>query len=102
MSIYAESAAKVVGSNVVVASAGTQVQITATPTPCVWVMVTAAPANTGGIVVGDSSVDGTADAETGVSVAKGTTETFFVKDASELWVDAPTSGDECAVLIGKV
>ena len=102
MSIYAESAAKVVGSNVVVTTAGTQVQITATPTPCVWVKVTAAPANTAGIVVGDSSVDATGDAETGITIAKGTTETFFVKDASELWIDAPTSGDECAVLIGKV
>ena len=29
-------------------------------------------------------------------------ETFYVKDASELWIDAVTSGDECGYLIGLV
>lgn len=102
MSIYEGSAAAIVSGNFVVDTAGTQEQLTATSTPCVWVKVTAAPANTGGIVVGDSNVDGTADAENGITVAKGTTETFFVRDASLLWVDAPNSGDEFGYLIGKV
>lgn len=102
MSIFTESAASVVGGNKVVTTAGTQVQLVSTSTPCVWVMITAAPANTGGIVVGDSNVDGTADAEAGISVEKAKTETFYVKDASVLWIDAPNSGDECGYLIGKV
>lgn len=102
MSIFTESAASVVGGNKVVTTADTQVQLVSASTPCVWVKITAAPANTGGIVVGDANVSGAADAETGITVAKGTTETFFVKDASVLWLDAPNSGDECGYLIGKV
>ncbi len=103
MSIYSEPAAKVLAGNRVVTTAGTQVQLVTTPTPCVWVKITAAPANTAGITVGDATnVDPTADAEAGVTIAKATTETFFVKDASELWIDAVTSGDECGYLIGKV
>lgn len=102
MSIYQESAESVLGGNTVVTSAGTQVQLITTSTPCVWVKVTAAPANTAGIVVGDANVDATADAETGITVAKGATETFYVKDASKLWIDAPNSGDECGYLIGRI
>ena len=100
--IFDGPATGVTGGNFVVTTAGTQLQLTATPTPCVWVKITAAPANTGGIVVGDADVDGTADAESGITVAKGTTETFHVSDASLLWVDAPNSGDEFGYLIGNV
>lgn len=102
MSIYNGPATSIVSGNFVVDTAGTQERLTATPTPCVWVKITAAPANTGGIVVGDSNVDGTADAENGITVAKNTTETFYISDASLLWVDAPNSGDEFGYLIGKV
>ncbi len=102
MSVYTESAASIVSGNFVVTTAGTQQQLSATSIPCVWVMITAAPANTAGIVVGDANVDGTADAENGITVPKATTETFFVRDASLLWVDAPNSGDEFGYLIGKI
>lgn len=102
MSIYNGPASSIESGNFVVDTAGTQERLTADSTPCVWVKVTAAPANTGGIVVGDADVDATADAENGITVAKGETETFHVMDASLLWVDAPNSGDEFGYVIGKV
>lgn len=102
MSIYEGPASKIVSGNFVVTTAGTQQRLTATSTPCVWVKITAAPANTAGIVVGDADIDATADAETGITIAKGTTETFHISDANLLWVDAPNSGDEFGYLIGKV
>ena len=94
--IFDGPATGVTGGNFVVTTAGTQLQLTATPTPCVWVKITAAPANTGGIVVGDADVDGSADAESGITVAKGTTETSTSEtDPCSGWTP-PTRGTSSA------
>jgi hypothetical protein len=76
------------------------VQLTSTVTPCVWLAITAAPANAGNIVVGDANVDATADAENGISLAAGDTFVLPVNDVSMVWIDATTSGDEVGFLYG--
>jgi hypothetical protein len=100
MSISLEPATKIVGGNKAVATAGTQVQLTSAVTPCLWVGITAAPANSGSVTVGDANVDATADAENGLSLAAGDTVVLPVNDVSMIWIDAATSGDEVGFLYG--
>lgn len=102
MSIYGGPASSLLGGNKVVTAAGTQERLVASSTPCAWVVITAAPANTGKITIGDSSVDATADAENGVTLEAGASFTVPINDATNVWLDATVSGDEVGYLIGKV
>lgn len=103
MSVYEQPAATLEAGNTVVTAAGTPVQLTSTSTPCAWVKITAAPNNGGNITVGDEdNVDATSDAEAGVTLDAGVTETFYVQNANVLWLDTTNSGDEVGYLIGKI
>lgn len=100
MSIFTGPAKRLGNGNTVVTTAGTQVQLTATRTPCAWVIVTAAPANGGNITVGGPDVDATADAESGVTLDALQSVTIPVADLSEVWVDTTNSGDEVGYVYG--
>jgi hypothetical protein len=102
MSIYEGPVTSLVGGNKVVTTAGTQVQLVTTSTPCAWVIISAAPANAENIVVGDANVDATADAEAGISLDAGQNIRLDVNDASMIWLDASASGEEVGYLIGAV
>lgn len=98
MNLRAES----IGSaNRVVTTAGTQVQLTTTSTPAVWVIITAAPANGGNITIGGPDVDGTADAESGMTLDGGqTTPLLPITDLADIWIDTSNSGDEVGYIYG--
>lgn len=102
MSVYDGPATSLGTFNKAVASAGTQEQITSTSTPIAWVVITAAPGNSGSIAVGGANADATADAELGVSLAAGDSIALPINDLSAVWIDATTSGDEVSGLYGRV
>ncbi len=88
---------------VVVSSAGTAVQISATSLLVGAVMIQADPSNSGNIFVGDSSVAST----NGIVVAPGSAlpfdpqvlranDEFF--DLSQIYIDAATNGDFVRVI----
>lgn len=100
MTIFNTPPTSLLTGNTAVASAGTRVQLTTTKTPCAWVVVTAAPANAGNIVVGDVNVVATSDAERGVTLDGGDSITIPIADVSSVYIDADTSGDEVGYLAG--
>lgn len=71
-----------------VATAGTQVKLSNTSIACYQVMITAAPANSGDIFVGDKDVDNTY-----VALAAGDSHTIDIDDVSKVWIDAATNGE---------
>lgn len=85
---------KVVGElggvgNATVTTAGTAVPLSTTSIPCTRVIVHAVG---GHIVIGDSNVVYAAASRKGVWLAKTQRETFYVKDVSDLYVDAASDG----------
>lgn len=91
-------------TQVTVATAGTQVQVSTSNLPITTIVISAPAANTGVIYVGNSDVSAT----TGIEVAKGTSvsitadmsgraggEEFILSD---FWIDAATDGDKANVL----
>lgn len=100
MSARATSVRELGVGNKAVATAGTAEALVSASTPCAWVVITAAPANTGNITVGDSNVVAAADAEAGVTLAAGDSLTLPVLDLSIVFIDATVSGDEVGFLYG--
>lgn len=76
-----------------VTTAGTEVQLTTTSTPCSWVVVTARPANTGKIVVGDSAIVATAGSERGIVLSAGSSVSLPVDDVSKVYIDSTVNGE---------
>ena len=94
-------ASSIVSGNRVVTTAGTQVQLVlSTTVTSEWVVITAAPANTGRITVGDANVDATADAEAGITLGPGDSVSLPVRNLSSVWIDSTVSGDEVGYLYG--
>src|SRR5688572_2590163 len=80
-----------------VTTAGTQVQLTATSTPCGWVTVTARPANTGVIAVGGSTVDATAGSERAIALLEaGQSVGIEVDNVNKVYIDSTVDGEGVA------
>ncbi len=71
-----------------VTTAGTQQKLSTTSIQCYEVMITAAPANTGLVYVGDSNTDNTYPA-----LAAGDSMSIPIDDVSKVWVDSATNGE---------
>jgi hypothetical protein len=102
VSIYANPASSIVSGNTVVTTAGTRVPLSTTQAVIAWVIITAAPANTGKITVGGVDVVATADAELGVTLSAGDSITLPVNNLNSVYLDSTVSGDEVGYLYGKV
>src|SRR5690242_19354455 len=90
----------VLSGHVTVSSAGTAVQLIATPTACVGVWCSALPGNTKEVTVGDSSAKAGAGTEQGVVLLPtGQPQFIHVNDASLLWVNAQISNEGMSFLI---
>lgn len=77
-----------------VTTAGTEVQLTTTSTPCSWVTVTARRANTGAIAVGDASVVAAAGSERALFVlGPGDSCVVPINNVNEVWIDSTVSGE---------
>ena len=72
-----------------VATAGTQEQLTATPTPCVGVWIRCKASNTGNIFVGGATVGST----NAIPFPAGTFLQISCQDASDLWIDSSVNGE---------
>ena len=102
MSNYGNPASSIAGGNTVVTTAGTRVVLSSTNANVAWVIITAAPANTGKITVGGSDVVATADAEVGITLSAGDSLTLPINNLGSIWLDSTVSGDEVGYLYGKV
>jgi len=75
-------------------TAGTPVQLTATATPCMGVWVAGDTGNASVIYVGTTTVDGVEGQQRGISIEPAGNSIFIpVSDASLIWFDANTNGD---------
>lgn len=86
------SAGPLAGAAVVVATAGTRVQLSAVSVPCKAVLIQmrkAAGANTGVIYIGGAGVT----SANAVSWAAGSVVTWECDDVSDLWIDASVNAD---------
>ena len=83
----------IVSGTQTVATAGTPVQLVATPTQAKRLDVTAGYNNTDMVTIGGSGVVGALSGRKGVPLASGNTYTFTITDVSQIWVDAVHSGD---------
>lgn len=83
-----------VNNQVIVASAGTAVPLSATSVPVFSVTIKAAPTNSGAIYIGDSSVS----SSNGFLLSKGDTVSFDISDLTNIYVDSETSNDGVYVL----
>ena len=86
------SAGPLAGAAVVVTTAGTRVQLTASDVPCKAVLICAkkaAGANTGNVYIGNSGVS----SSNAIPWAPGSIIEWEVDNVNKLWVDAATNGD---------
>ena len=83
----------VVSGTQTVVTAGTAVQLVATPTQAKRLDVTGGYGNTDIVTIGGSGVVGAQTGRKGVPLAAGNTYTFTITDVSQVWVDAVHSGD---------
>lgn len=85
----------------VVTTAGTRVPLTATATPCSWVMVIALTSNTGQVNVGDNGVVAAADAtERGVPLLARESVTLPARDVAKVFIDSRVNGEGVTYLYG--
>lgn len=85
----------------VVTTAGTEVQLTTTSTPCSWVTVIALTSNTSQVSVGDSGVvAATGATERGVPLFAGDSVTLPVNDVSKVYIDSRVNGEGVTYLYG--
>lgn len=85
----------IVSGTKTVTTAGTAVQVTATPTTIKSIYVSADMGNVKSIVVGDSSVVAALSSQRGIQLIPGATPIKLdINDLSLLWVDALSSGDK--------
>jgi hypothetical protein len=86
---------KIVSGRTTITTSGTAVRITATSTPVPGVWVGSDENNGGIIVVGDSSVEGTAGSQQGIMIEPAGNSIFIpVNNLNLLYVDSSNSGDE--------
>lgn len=71
-----------------VTTAGTAVQLVSTSTLCKRLDVTALFSNTKNVALGGTTVSAVLSSEMGVQLSPGSTYTFFVNDASKVWIDS--------------
>lgn len=83
-----------------VTAAGTPEAIVASSKRCKWVDITALPANTNVISVGGPDVSAAASTLSGKPLAAGASTRIAVDDAHHVFVDAHTTGEGVAFLIG--
>lgn len=83
-----------------VTAAGTAERLVAATQRCKWVQITALATNTTIVAIGGPDVLATAGSEAGALLAAGATTRIPIVDAHRLWVDAKTSGQGVAFLIG--
>ena len=76
-----------------VASAGTDVPLSASSVLCAWVVIQAQTDNTGIIAVGGAGVDATVATGTGVALSAGGSMVIEIRDLSLIYIDATVSGD---------
>ena len=91
----ADNASSVVSTRKAITTSGTPEALVGTATPCFLVLVSADLENTvGPMVVGDSTIDATGAAQSGVVIVPGNDPVpFYVNDVSLLYADAQTNGD---------
>lgn len=75
------------------ATAGTAVQLSTTPTAIISVNVQAETDNTGLIAVGGSSVDATATSQEGTILSAGQSTQLAIDDLSIIYIDSTVNGD---------
>ncbi len=86
---------KIVSGFTDIPTAGTPVQLTATSTPCMGVWVGSDTGNVSIVYVGaEATVDGVEGQQAGIAVEPAGNSIFVpVNDASLIWFDVNTSGD---------
>ena len=89
--------AAVVSGRQVVTTAGTAVQLSAQA--CKSVALTAAAANTGVVVLGDSTVVAAAGTRKGLPLAAGDTAITSVSNMNLLWMDSTVNGEGVSWLV---
>lgn len=87
------------GGRKTVPTAGTRVQLSATPVSCQGVIVQALRSNAGNVAVGGPDVSSSSGGENGVEIVAGQTITLFVKDLSLVYIDADNNGDGVQYLL---
>lgn len=102
MALLDSPATGLVSGSKAVTTAGTAVQISATATGIRWLLLTADPANTKPVYVGDSGVDATLGSEIGVPLSKTAPLRLDVSDLSDVWIDAEASGEGVLFVYGVV
>ena len=76
-----------------VTTAGTDVALVASSTPCQWVLIQAQTDNGGIIAVGGSGVDATAATGTGVALIAGECIMLPIHDLDKIYIDATVNGE---------
>lgn len=77
----------------VVTTAGTDVALSASSVPCVWVAIQAQTDNTGKIAIGNSGVDATVATGTGILLSAGDTMVIEIRNLNLIYLDATVSGE---------
>lgn len=83
-----------------VTTAGTAVQLTATSTPCLWVLVQGLSANTTAVAAGTSTVIAASGTERGTVLMALDSVRILVDDVSKVYVDARTNGEGVSYMYG--
>lgn len=93
------SSSRIVSGTKNVTTAGTEVQLSSTNVGVDWVVICPRPANTGVIVIGDSSVVATAGSERGAVIpANGIV--LPVVNLDQIYIDASVSGEGVSFIYG--
>lgn len=78
-----------------ITTAGTAVQLTATSTPCKYVMIASDEDNSGGLAaVGDANVVAAAGSQRGILLPGPTPRRIDIDNVNKLYVDAQSNGDK--------
>lgn len=85
-------------ARVLVATAGTRVQLTATPTPCKRVDIQALHSNTGTIVVGGSDVVAVLGTRQGIAIDAKQVYSIDIDDLSKLYIDSTVNGEGVSIV----
>jgi len=81
-----------------VTTAGTEVQLTTSETPCEGIILQALETNSGLIVYGGSDVVADAASRKGIALAAGESVFLPVKDVARVYIDATANGDKACYL----
>lgn len=87
------------GGRKTVTTAGTEVQLTTTETPCHAVIIQALKTNTGLIAYGGSDVVAAAGSENGVILEPGEKDAIECLDASKIYIDSRVNGEGVSYLL---